>query len=125
MTNLNGLFNFQCKIKLFWTDTLSEMKLEIPKDKIADFCQRWKVTEFSLFGSVLNDNFGPDSDIDVLVSFAKAAQWSLFDIVKMQEELKQIFGRDVDLIERSAIEESENYIRRRRILSSAETVYVA
>jgi len=99
-------------------------KFEVPKDRIADFCRRWKITEFALFGSVLRDDFQPDSDVDVLVNFAEDARWSLFDLVSMQEELNVIFGREVDLVSRRGIEHSRNPIRREAILSSAEVVYV-
>ena len=99
--------------------------VEVPHEAVAEFCRRWKITEFALFGSVLRDDFRPDSDIDVLVSFAPEARWSLFDLVHMQDELAEIFGRKVDLVERKGVEQSENYIRRRRILGSAEPVYVA
>lgn len=99
--------------------------MEIPRDKIAEFCRRWKIIELSLFGSVLREDFQPDSDVDVLVSFAPDVTWSLWDLVTMQEELTQILGREVDLVERRAVERSENYIRRRHILSSAERIYVA
>ncbi len=101
------------------------VKIGVPRDKVADFCRRWKIAELDLFGSALRDDFGPESDIDVLVSFAEDARWSLLDIVSMQEELKQLLGREVDLVERRAVEASENYIRRKHILSSAEPVYVA
>lgn len=99
--------------------------MEIPRDKIAEFCRRWKIIELSLFGSVLREDFQPDSDVDVLVSFAPDVTWSLWDLVTMQEELTQILGREVDLVERRAVERSKNYIRRRHILSSAERIYVA
>jgi predicted nucleotidyltransferase len=98
-------------------------RVEIPEDKIADFCRRWKITELALFGSVLRDDFRPDSDVDVLVTFAGDARWNLFDFVHMEDELKALFGREVDLSERRAVEKSENYIRRRSILKSARTVY--
>jgi predicted nucleotidyltransferase len=98
-------------------------RIEIPKDRIADFCRRWKVTELALFGSVLRGDFGPDSDVDALVSFAPDARWSLFDLVTMQDELKAILGREVDLVERVAVERSENYIRRKGILSNLEVIY--
>ncbi len=55
-----------------------ETRIAIPQDKIADFCRRWKITEFALFGSVLRDDFRPDSDVDVLVTFAPDARWGLF-----------------------------------------------
>lgn len=92
---------------------------------MAEFCKRWKVTELAFFGSVLRDDFHPDSDIDLLVSFHPRARISLFDLVRMQNELKEIFGRDVDLVERSAIENSENYIRRKSILSNIKVIYAA
>ncbi len=99
--------------------------IAISKEKITNFCQRWKITEFAFFGSVLRDDFRPDSDIDVLVTFAPDAQWSLFDHVDMQDELEALFGRKVDLVSRRGIERSRNYIRRQSILGSAEVVYAA
>ncbi|TEU14440.1 MAG: hypothetical protein E3J21_15845, partial [Anaerolineales bacterium] len=95
---------------------MAKPKIEIPTGEIADFC-RWRVTELALFGSVLRGDFGPDSDVDALVSFAPDARWSLFDLVTMQDELRAILGREVDLLERVAVEQSENYIRRRSILT--------
>jgi predicted nucleotidyltransferase len=100
-------------------------RIPLDREKIAEFCRQWKITEFSLFGSVLREDFRPDSDVDVLVTFAPDADWSLFDMVDMQDELKHVFGREVDLVERKAVERSENYIRRKHILTSAEPVYVA
>ena len=97
--------------------------IPIPKKKISEFCRRWKVTEFSLFGSVLREDFRPDSDVDVLVTFAPDATVSLFDLVDMQDELKEIFKRDVDLVEKEAIVESPNYIRRNSILANTRVVY--
>jgi predicted nucleotidyltransferase len=99
--------------------------IDIPKDQIADFCRRWQITELALFGSVLRDDFRPDSDVDVLVTFAPDAQWSLFDHVDMADELRQILGRPVDLVNRRGIERSRNPLRRRAILESAQVVHVA
>jgi predicted nucleotidyltransferase len=104
---------------------MEKLQILIPQAKITEFCHRWQVTEMSLFGSALRRDFGPDSDIDVLVSFASDVQWSLFDLVTMEEELEAIFGRDVDLLERTAVEQSENYIRRKSILGKLEIVYAA
>ncbi|MBI1941252.1 MAG: nucleotidyltransferase family protein [Acidobacteria bacterium] len=101
------------------------VRFELPQDRIREFCRKWKITEFALFGSVLRDDFRPDSDLDVMVTFAPEARWSLMDLVEMQTELEAILVRKVDLVERCAIERSENYIRRRHILSTAEPVYVA
>ena len=101
------------------------VRIAIDRKRIADFCRRWRIVELSLFGSVLRDDFRPDSDIDVLVSFAPDARWTLFDVGHMEEELERLFGRKVDLVERRAVERSENYIRRRLILEHHEPVYVA
>lgn len=101
------------------------VQVSIDREKIIDFCRRWKVTEFALFGSVLREDFGPKSDIDVLISFSPDARRSLFELVRMEEELKELLGRDVDLVTRSSVEQSENYIRRKHILGNLETVYEA
>jgi len=98
---------------------------EIPSDKIADYCRRWRITELAFFGSALRDDFNPESDIDVLVTFDGDAHWTLFDMVDMQEELKDIFGRNVDLVSRRGIESSQNYLRREEILSSAKVIHVS
>ena len=97
--------------------------IDMPTDKIADFCQRWQITELALFGSVLRDDFGPDSDVDVLVSFGESARHTLFDLDDMEHELKEIFGRKVDLVSRRGIEASRNYLRRNSILKSAQVIY--
>lgn len=101
------------------------MNIEIPKEQIADFCRKWKILELRLFGSVLRDDFRPDSDVDILVTFSRDAEWSLLDHVAMEGEASAIFGRKVDLVSRKAIERSENYIRRKAILETAQPYYVA
>ena len=97
----------------------------LPPNKIADFCRRWKINEFALFGSVLRNDFGPSSDLDVLVTFAPEADWSLFDHVRMQEELNHLLHRKIDLLSRQAVEQSHNEPRRREILNTAQVIYVA
>jgi len=99
---------------------MTRIKIVLPQDRIADFCRRWKIVEFALFGSVLRDDFRPDSDIDVLVSFAPDARWSLFDWVGMIDELRAIFGREVHLVEKEAL---RNPYRRYTILATKEVVY--
>jgi len=102
---------------------MANAAIEIPEDKIETFCQKWKIREFSLFGSVLRGDFGPASDIDCLVVFAPEADWGLLDLIRAEQELGGLLGRPVDLIERQVVEQSENWIRRRSILSTARTIY--
>jgi len=97
--------------------------LDLPMEKIAQFCDRWQVTEFALFGSVLREDFRPDSDIDVMVEFHPEAHPTYSTLDQMEAELKSIFDRDVDLITRQGIATSRNYLRRNQILSSAQVIY--
>ncbi len=96
--------------------------LTVSDDRIAGFCRRWKITEMSLFGSVVRDDFRPDSDIDVLVSFEAGAGWSLFDLMTIQEELAALIGRPVDLVEEAGL---RNPYRRSAILKSKQVLYAA
>ena len=102
---------------------MGKARIEIPKERIAEFCKKWQIREFALFGSVLRDDFRSDSDIDVLATFDEDANHSLFDMVHMEEELETIFKRGVDLVSRRGLESSQNYIRKNAILSTASTVY--
>ena len=98
-------------------------QIEIPDEAIATFCRRWKITQIELFGSALRDDFRPDSDIDLLVTFEPDARIGLFNLVRMQDEMAEIVGRPVDLIDRLGIEQSRNPFRRHSILSTAQVVY--
>jgi predicted nucleotidyltransferase len=102
-----------------------QSQIVLPMEDIAAFCRRWHVIELALFGSVLRADFRPDSDIDALVTFAPDSRRSLADTMRMQEEIEAVFGRAVDLINRRSIERSRNYLRRKAILGSARTIYVA
>ncbi len=105
---------------------MPDLAIEIDKDKLRDFCRRWKIEEFAFFGSVVRpEEFRQDSDIDVLVRFSDSAHWGLFELVHAQDELAQIFGRKVDLVERRLVEESDNRFRRRSILKSVVLLDVA
>jgi len=99
------------------------LAIDIDREKIAAFCRKWRITEFSLFGSVLRDDFRPDSDVDVMVAFDPHARWTLLDLPEMKEQLEVILGRDVDLLTRRGVEQARNPLRKREILSSAEIVY--
>lgn len=99
--------------------------VDIPVQAVAAFCQRWNIVELALFGSILREDFNPQSDIDVLVRFQDGVQVSLADFVKMADELEDMFGRKVDLLTRSSVEQSRNYLRRKEILNTAEVIYAA
>ena len=101
------------------------MAQAIPLDTIAAFCQRWSVCEFALFGSVLRSDFAATSDVDVLVQFRDGTRYTMFDLTRMAEELEALFQRPVDLLDRQAVETSPNYIRRDRILRSAQVIYAS
>ncbi len=96
--------------------------IQINQETIKVFCAKWKIVEFSIFGSALREDFRPESDVDVLVAFAPEVPWSLFDLAEMEEELKKLFGRDVDLIEKDAI---KNPFRRHSILMDRKIFYAA
>lgn len=96
--------------------------VHVSQEEIAAFCQRWKVVEFALFGSVLRTDYTPESDVDVLVTFAAGAEISLFDMAQMQIELEGIFNRPVDILEKDAL---RNPYRKREILGKAQVVYAA
>jgi predicted nucleotidyltransferase len=105
---------------------MPEIAIDIDKDKLRDFCRKWKITEFALFGSATRpEEFREDSDVDVLVSFAPNPGWSLLDHVRMRDELREIFNRDVDLLTRPSVEQSLNRFRRESILTSVVQLDVA
>jgi uncharacterized protein len=98
-------------------------QISIPREKIAEFCQRRHIRRLALFGSVLRPDFSPKSDVDVLVEFDQRYRITLFDMVHMQEELETLFGRKVDLISEQGLRTSRNYLRKDAILNSAQVVY--
>jgi uncharacterized protein len=104
---------------------VTSVVIDIPQEAIANFCRRWKITELALFGSVLREDFRPDSDVDILVTFASDAEWSLLDHVRMEDELSESLGRKVDIVSKRAVERSQNWIRRREILSTAQTIHAS
>ena len=99
-----------------------EARVPVPAEKIEAFCRKWKVVEMALFGSVLREDFRPDSDVDVLVTFAPDDGWSLWDLIDMRDELWEMFGREVDLVEKKNL---VNPFRRHAILSTKQVIYAA
>ena len=102
--------------------SMRRKKFRVPRKKITEFCQRWSITEFSLFGSVLREDFRPDSDIDVLVSIDPGAHIGLLEIAQMQIELENVFKRPVDLVEKEGL---RNPYRKREILRTAQVIYAS
>ena len=100
-------------------ETTMHNEISIPRERLDEFCRRWKIVELRVFGSALREDFRRDSDLDLLVRFAPDADWSLMDHVAMEEELAGLAGRKVDLASQRAIERSSNWIRRKAILESA------
>ncbi len=116
---------FEQKRRSVYARTGMNQRHELPIAELRGFCTRWNIRKLCVFGSYLRDDFGPQSDVDFLATFAPDASWSLFDEVTMVEELERIVGRKVDLVARDALTRSQNYIRRDEILSTARTLYAA
>lgn len=104
---------------------MSSLAIDLPIAQIKEVCDRWQITEFALFGSVLRKDFSPISDIDVLVTFAPQARKGLLTLARIKHELENLLGRKVDIATRKSIEQSANPERRHNILSSAQVLYVA
>lgn len=100
-----------------------EQLLGVSFKTIAEFCQRRDITELALFGSVLREDFNPSSDLDFLVTFSPEAKISLSKLDAIEEELKQMVNREIDLIFKKSIEASPNWIRKRNILDTAKVIY--
>ena len=102
---------------------MQTLALDISRSALDAFCKKWKIRSLAVFGSALRSDFRPDSDIDVLVTFAESARWGLWDVIAAEQELAALLGRPVDLVERSTVEQSENWIRRDSILRTARVIY--
>ncbi len=97
-------------------------RLGVAEETISDFCTRHRITEFSLFGSSLRDDFRPDSDVDVIVDFEPGAKPSGWGRMELKEELQQIFGREVDLLTRWSAENMRNPYRKRGIVAGQRRI---
>jgi uncharacterized protein len=97
--------------------------IALPQEQLELFCRKWKISELSLFGSILREDFRPESDVDILVTFKESADWGLFEHSEMEEELSQLLRIKVDLVSRRGIESSRNWIRKKEILGKLERIY--
>ena len=99
------------------------LRVALPLERIAEFCRRWAIRRLEVFGSALRDDFRPDSDVDLVATYAPEAHWSLLDRVRMKQELEGMLGREVDLLNRRALEKSSKNGRTAAILAQAELLY--
>lgn len=99
--------------------------IRVDAERIAEFCREWNVTELALFGSVLRPDFGPESDVDVMVTFDERVKRTLFDMAAMIRELDEIFDRRVDLVTRRSVENHWSEDFRHNILDHASLLYQA
>jgi uncharacterized protein len=95
-------------------------QVRLDNECLAEFCRKWKIRELSLFGSALRDDFGPESDLDFLVSFEPKAGWDLWDLVALREDLMSIVHREVDIVVKEAL---RNPYRRKEILAHREILH--
>ncbi|MBL8057941.1 MAG: nucleotidyltransferase family protein [Anaerolineales bacterium] len=100
---------------------MNQPRLSIPTTAIAEFCRRHHIRHLGLFGSVLRDDFRPDSDVDVLVEFEPDVQIGLFTLIDIQDELAALLGRPVDLVPRQGLKP----VIRASVLASEQVVYAA
>ena len=96
---------------------------KLQSQAIVDFCHHWQIVNLAAFGSVLRDDFSDQSDVDLLLTFAESAQGTLYDYVLMKDELEKILDREVDLINRKALQRSKNHVRRDEIEQTARTLF--
>lgn len=102
-----------------------EQRLGVSLATFAEFCQRHKIIELALFGSILREDFNLESDIDFLVTFSPEAKIGLIEVDEIEKELKELVKRKIDLVFKNSIEVSHNWIRQRNILRTAEVIYGA
>jgi predicted nucleotidyltransferase len=102
---------------------LPNLRISLPMDEIAAFCRRWNIARLEVFGSVLRDDFRPDSDLDLVATYAPQARWSLLDRVRMKFELEALLGREVDLLNRRALEKAKRPLRAAAILAQTQPLY--
>lgn len=104
-------------------DTVKKLAISLQMDAIESFCQRWQIAELSVFGSILRDDFNVDSDVDFLYVLKPNIHWRLVDLIGAEEELEQLLNRKVDLVNKSSVEQSHNWLRKQNILSSSQVIY--
>jgi hypothetical protein len=97
-------------------------QVQLDRETLAELCRMWRIRELSIFGSTLRDDFGPDSDLDFLVSFEPDAHLNIDMLLEMKEKLEARYGRPVDIVEKEAL---RNPWRKYEILRTHEVIYAA
>lgn len=103
--------------------TTPTIHIDVPMDDIRAFCERWGIVKFAFFGSVLRDDFGPESDLDVLAWFNPDSQHTLLDHIRMEQELTDLFEKKVEIVNRKALDEDHNRERALAILEGAHVIW--
>ena len=103
-------------------EKLKKNDILLDYSNMVKLCKKYSIIELSIFGSSIRDDFSKDSDVDILVSFDRKSQISLFDIIELENEFSQLLNRDVDIVEKESL---KNPIRKEKILSTREIIYAA
>jgi len=101
------------------------LSLNLPRQQIQAFCQRWQIQELCVFGSILRNDFREDSDVDFVYRLEPIASWSFGNLLDAEKELSAIVGREVDLVSQRSIDRDRNWLRKQNILNSMRLIYVA
>ena len=99
--------------------------IQLDTSEVKEFCSKWKICELSVFGSILREDFRPDSEVDLLVQHEEDANWDLFDQIHMQDELTALIGRDLYILDQEGVESSNDHFLRTEIFTTLEQVYAA
>ena len=103
-------------------ETTAKLAMPLPMDELAAFCKKWRIFKLSVFGSILRDDFRPDSDVDFVAEFEEGAKRGFLEEFAMEEELESLVGRHVDILDERLVRSSRNPYRREEILGAAESL---
>lgn len=99
--------------------------INIQEEQLKEICKRYLIRELAVFGSALRQDFNDKSDVDLLIEFEPESGITLFNIVDLKEEFEKLFGRDVDIVSKKAIQQSRNHLKRKAILANFKVIYVS
>ena len=99
--------------------------IQLDSPEVLAFCRTWKISRLEVFGSILREDFRPDSDVDFVVDFEDDAEWDLAELEQIRQGLSEIVHRDADVLTRRTLARTDNWLLRRNVLAQLETVYAA